>query len=131
MLLITLVLVTSGCTLPNQYHADGPASRPLTSYGISHGMVSVPVVVGTGAATGHPVWGALASCAFFLGHETEETRTWTYFEWGRADSFADVAVPCLTGFALTKLLDVQSWWRFGREKESANPRPPVDMADQP
>jgi hypothetical protein len=121
LLSITLVLAQTACTVPNQYFKDGPPSRPLTSYGISHGMISVPVVVGTATATGHPVWGAFASCAFFLGHETEETRNWTYFEWGRADSIGDVAVPCLTGFALTKLLDHQNWWRLWRRKEGARP----------
>jgi hypothetical protein len=120
LLLVALIFAPGGCTLPNQYFEDGPPSRPLTSYGVSHGLVSVPIVLATGTATGHPVWGAFATCAFFLGHETEETRNWKYFEWGKADSFADVAVPCLTGFALTKL---------GHRKDAPEPpsrKPPDD-----
>ena len=82
-------------------------------------MVTVPIVIVSGAVTGKPLWGALASCAFYLGHETEETRTWSYFEWGLDDSLGDVVLPCMTGFALNRLLQEWTWWKLWRDEKPA------------
>jgi hypothetical protein len=122
-LVIVPLLLLSACTIRNRYSADGPDARPLTAYGLSHGMITVPIVIASGTATGKPMWGALASCAFYLGHETEETRTWSYFEWGLGDSLADVALPCLTGFALNKLLHEWTWWKLWRREPETHPTP--------
>jgi hypothetical protein len=116
-ILLGSCLIFSSCTIHNRYYRDGPDASPLTAYGVSHVMVTVPIVFASGVATGRPFWGALGSCAFYLGHETEETRTWKYFEWGIHDSVADVVFPCLTGFALDRLLQKWSWWKFWRRDD--------------
>jgi hypothetical protein len=124
VVLLPLLSLLTGCAIQNRYFKDGPDAHPLTAYGLSHGIVTVPIVVISGTTTGKPLWGALASCAFYLGHETEETRNWSYFEWGSRDSVADVAVPCLTGFAMNRLLSGHTWWKLfgsGEKKSAAAP----------
>lgn len=97
-ILLLTAMLCSGCAAAWSY--SGPGSRN----GVAHGVAAVATTWGSEKLTGSGWYGAVGACAYFIGHETEETRVWTEFHSGRWDSALDVIVPCAVGAVLAKVL---------------------------
>ena len=97
-----LFLFLTSCALPNKWHyAHTPGydgrydGKWYTAYGVHHALITVGATQFCDIAGVKKSYCEILMCGLYFGHEMEETRNFTIFEWGFLDSFGDVVSPCL------------------------------------
>ena len=100
---LLLALLLAGCTVEYTYRTEDPAW--YTRYGAAHGVIAAGIVIGVEGVAKKPWYAAIATCAYYLGREGEETKGFRHFEWGVWDSAGDVVTPCATGALLSWVLE--------------------------
>lgn len=108
---LLLALLCSGCfgvvrntwaekNIPD-YHGQYDGAW-YTRNGLAHAAITAGAVGACDLLGIAPTPCAVAACAFYVGHEYEESNGFRRFQWGVMDSVGDMAAPCAVGFTLIR-----------------------------